>query len=152
LQAQTRRITGGFVEIPIYDSVVAFGDLTGEQTAAAQRTIADAALESAQLVAAEYLLAGPLSGVVSDSKQVANVLRSRLTSDPNFELLQAFEKPWALLVVRLIAGVVSDPATAVRDARDRGAGVPEIAETLGITEAAVYRRYPKEVVRRTRKK
>ncbi|MDD4866110.1 MAG: hypothetical protein PHQ28_02990 [Mycobacterium sp.] len=139
-------------DVPIYYSVVAFGDLTSEQTATAQRTIADAALESAQLLAAEYLLAGPLSGVVNDAEQVANVLRHRLTSDPRFELLHAFEKPWALLVVRLLASVVSDPATAVRDARDRGAGVPEIAETLGITEAAVYRRYPDEVVRRVRKK
>lgn len=132
--------------------MVAFGDLTSEQTATAQKAIANAALESAQLLATHYLLAGPLSGVVSNAKQAADVLRNRTAEDPQYELLHAFERPWALLVVRLLASVVSDPATAVRDARDRGATVPEIAETLGMTEAAVYRRYPDEVVRRTRKK
>jgi hypothetical protein len=136
----------------LYDPVVAFGDLTSKQAETARSVIADSALESARLLAAEHLLAGPIKGFVDDAQQVADALRDRATSTPRYELLQAFEKPWALLVLKLVASVVSDPASAVREARDRGAGVPEIAVALGLTEAAVYKRFSAEVVRRTRRK
>lgn len=68
--------------------------------------------------------------------------------DPRYELLHAFEKPWALLVVRILA-TVCDPTPAIADARLRGVTVPAIAKTLGVSHQAIYSRYA-DVVRKPR--
>ena len=130
---------------------MAFNDLTEEQSAAARSAIADASLASARLIATRHLVAGP-AAAAGDADKATAVLVTRDTSDSRFELLSAFEKPWSLLVLRLISGVVADPSPAVRDARERGATVAEIGATLGITEAAVYKRYAEQVVRKKRSK
>ena len=143
-------MSSGRVEIRPYYSVMAFYELTDDQVSTAQSQIADAALAAARLDATERLIAGPAAGA-GDPHAARAVLVTRDNTDGRYELLSAFEKQWALLVLRLLAGVVTDPSAAVRDARDRGATAAEIAATLGITEAAVYKRYANHVVRRPRK-
>ena len=96
-------------------------------------------------------LAGPAAGLPIDAQDAADVLAARDDNDPRFEALSYFEKPWALLVLRLVARVLADPGAAVRDARARGATVADIAATLGITTNGVYKRFGDNVVRRPRR-
>lgn len=129
---------------------MAFDDLTAEDLAAASGRLAADALRSAQLVAAEYLVAGPGAGA-GDAETAVDVLLARDPADGRFELLQAFEKPWATLTIRILAPVVADPAPAIQDARDRGVTAAAIAKALGVTQQALYQnpRYA-DIVRKPR--
>lgn len=133
-----------------YDPQVAFHDLTDDEAKEAGANIADVALAEARLIASQRLIAGPAAGTTYDAHTVAAVLTARDQSDARYENLSYFEKPWALLVLRLISGVLADPREAVADARTRGVTVAEIAATLGITENGVYKRYGSSVVTRRR--
>ena len=135
------------VQVPPYDAEMALYGLSDDQAGAARETIAAAALDAARLAAAAHLVSGLADGA-GDAASAAAVLTERNTSDPRYALMSAIEKSWALLTLQLVAGVVSDPSPAVRDARDRGATVAEIAATLGITEPAIYKRYSEQVRRR----
>jgi hypothetical protein len=75
---------------------------------------------------------------------------ARDPADSRYELLKAFERQWAALVIRIVTPVVADPAAAVSDARDRGVTVAVIAAALGITPQGVYARYADQVVRHPR--
>ena len=130
----------GRVGSAAYDAGVALYGLSDEQAADARADIATAALDSARLAAAKHLITGLATGG-GDAQTVAEVLSGRDPSDSRYEVLSAIAKPWALLSLQLVAGVVSDPSQAVRDARECGASVGEIAATLGITEPAIYKRY-----------
>jgi hypothetical protein len=130
---------------------MAFYDLTSAEFANERDRIAAAALDAARRAATERLIAGPAAGA-GDASAATEVLVSRDTRDSRYELLSAFEKQWALLVLHLVVEVVTDPSPAVRDARDRGATVADIAATLGITEQGVYSRYADQVVRKPRKR
>jgi hypothetical protein len=125
---------------------VALYGLSDEQAAAARADIAEAALDAARLAAARHLLAGLAAGA-GDAHTVTEVLTTRDPTDSRYELLSAIAKPWALLSLQLVAGILSDPSTAVADARDCGASVTEIASTLGVTEPAIYKRYAAQLRR-----
>ncbi|QIV79623.1 hypothetical protein [Mycolicibacterium frederiksbergense] len=128
---------------------MAFDDLTAEDLAAASRRIAADTLHSARLVAAEYLVAGP-GASAGDAATAVDVLLARDPADSRFELLQAFEKPWAALTIRILAPV-ADPTSAMQDARDRGVTAAAIAKALGVTQQALYQnpRYA-DIVRKPR--
>jgi hypothetical protein len=132
----------------VYRLQVAFSDLTDADLATAREEVAAAALRAARRAATSHLLTG-LPAELGDLDEVVDVLVARNTGDYRHELLRAFEKPWALLVIRLIA-TVANPVAAVRDARDRGATVPEIASTLDMTPQGVYAAYG-DAVRRPRR-
>lgn len=125
---------------------VAFDDLSDDALAAASNAVAQAALNAARLEATERLLAGPGAGAGTNAEDALAVLLAADHTDPRYELLHAFEKPWSLLVVRILAPVC-DPAPAIEDARRRGVTVPAIARTLGVSHQAIYSRYA-EIVRR----
>ncbi|XTP38552.1 hypothetical protein ACORG1_34460 (plasmid) [Mycobacterium sp. TJFP1] len=127
---------------------MAFDDLSDEALAAASDAVATAALRAARLEAAQRLLAGPGAGAGDDAAGAVEVLIRSDPGDPRYELLHAFEKPWALLVIRILA-TVCDPAPAIVDARRRGVTVPAIAKTLGVSHQAVYSRYA-DIVRKPR--
>ncbi|MGJ6127417.1 hypothetical protein QN239_33090 [Mycolicibacterium sp. Y3] len=129
---------------------MAFDDLTAEDLASASSRVADDALHSARLLAAEYLVAGPGSSV-GDAATAVRVLLAQDPSDTRYELLQAFEKPWATLTIRILAPV-ADPSPAMQDARDRGVTAGKIAEALGVSQQALYQnpRYA-DIVRRPRR-
>ncbi|MEX7470520.1 hypothetical protein AB4Z39_12510 [Mycobacterium adipatum] len=127
---------------------MAFDDLSDEALAAASDAVATAALRAARLEAAQQLLAGPGAGAGDDPAGAVEVLIRSDPGDPRYELLHAFEKPWALLVIRILA-TVCDPAPAIEDARRRGVTVPAIAKTLGVSHQAVYSRYA-DIVRKPR--
>lgn len=129
---------------------MAFDDLTAEDLACASSRVADDALHSARLLAAEFLVAGPGSSV-GDAATAVRVLLAQDPSDTRYELLQAFEKPWATLTIRILAPV-ADPTPAMQDARDRGVTAGKIAEALGVSQQALYQnpRYA-DIVRRPRR-
>ncbi len=127
-------------------SPVAFHELSDDELSTERGRVADAALDAARQIATRRLIAGPGAGAGSTEAALA-ALTSR---DQTNELLAAFERPWALLVLHLVSGVLADPAVAIRDARDRGATVAEIADALGVTENAVYKRHGAAVVLRRR--
>ncbi|GAT01226.1 hypothetical protein [Mycolicibacterium fortuitum] len=127
---------------------MAFDDLTDADLAAASGAVAAAALRAARLEATRRLLAGPGAGASTDPNEALEVLMTSDHRDPRYELLHAFEKPWALLVVRILA-TVCDPTPAIADARLRGVTVPAIAKTLGVSHQAIYSRYA-DVVRKPR--
>lgn len=127
---------------------VAFDDLSDDALAAASDVVAGAALRAARLEATRRLLAGPGAGAGDDPAAAVEVLVRSDHGDPSYELLHAFEKPWALLVIRILA-TVCDPAPAIEDARRRGVTVPAIAKTLGVSHQAIYSRYA-EIVRKPR--
>lgn len=134
-----------------YDPGVAFHEMSDEEAAADAEHVAAAALAAARLTATRKLLAGPAAGLHMSAHDAAEVLTARDDTDSRFEALSYFEKPWALLVLRLVALVLIDPGAAVRDARARGATVADIAATLGVTTNGVYKRFGDNVVRRPRK-
>ncbi|WP_342314666.1 hypothetical protein LIX17_25835 (plasmid) [Mycobacterium avium subsp. hominissuis] len=129
---------------------MAFDDLSAEDLAAASSRVAEDALHSARLLAAEYLVAGPGSSV-GDAATAVRVLLTQDPGDTRYELLQAFEKPWAALTIRILAPV-ADPTPAMQDARDRGVTAGKIAEALGVSQQALYQnpRYA-DIVRRPRR-
>ena len=49
-------------------------------------------------------------------------------------------------MLKLISGVLDDASAAIRDARQRGVSMAEIAAALGITESGVYKCYGNQVV------
>jgi hypothetical protein len=126
---------------------VAFDDLSDEDLAVATSRVAADALHSARLLAADRLVRGPGRGV-GDAAAAVDVLLARDPADDRYELLQAFEKSWAVLVIRILAPV-ADPAPAMQDARDRGVTAAAIANALGVSQQALYQnpRYA-EIVRR----
>lgn len=126
---------------------MAFDDLSEEDLALATSRVAADALYSARLLAADRLVQGPGRGA-GDAAAAVDVLLARDPADARYELLQAFEKPWATLVIRILAPV-ADPAPAMQDARDRGATAAAIAKALGVSQQALYQnpRYA-EIVRR----
>jgi len=126
---------------------VAFDDLSDEDIALATSLVAADALRSARLLAADRLVNGPGRGA-GDAAAAVDVLLARDPADARYELLQAFEKPWATLVIRILAPV-ADPAPAMQDARDRGVTASAIAKALGVSQQALYQnpRYA-EIVRR----
>ncbi|RAV12326.1 hypothetical protein DQP55_11910 [Mycolicibacterium sp. GF69] len=126
---------------------MAFDDLSDEDLALATSRVAADALHSARLLAASRLVDGPGCGA-GDAATAVDVLLARDPADARYELLQAFEKPWAALVIRILAPV-ADPAPAMQDARDRGVTAAAIAKALGVSQQALYQnpRYA-EIVRR----
>jgi hypothetical protein len=126
---------------------VAFDDLEDDALAAARARVAADALHSARIQAAQPLVSGPGAGA-GDATTAVDVLLACNTDDTRYELLRAFEKSWAALVVRILAGV-ADPSAALQDARERGVTVAAIAQALDITQQGVYQRYG-ELVRRPR--
>ncbi|MBS1691188.1 MAG: hypothetical protein JST91_03000 [Actinobacteria bacterium] len=117
-----------------------FDDLVGDELMNASRSVVDAGLEAARLVAAKRLLAGPAVGLGKPAALV-ELLMARDTSDDRWERLEPFEQRWALLVVRLMDARVKDPSEAVADARRRGATWATIAAALGVTAQAVHGRF-----------
>ena len=126
---------------------MAFHELTGDTAACGHARIAAAAFEEARMFATEQLVNGPAAGIITADDALA-LLVTQNHHDPRYELLAAFEKQWALLTLGLLATVVTDPTPAVREARNRGATVTDIATTLGITTQAVYKRYPNTTTRK----
>lgn len=126
---------------------MAFDDLSDEELALATSRVAADALHSARLLAADRLVHGPGRGA-GDAAAAVDILLARDPADARYELLQAFEKPWATLVIRILAPV-ADPAPAMQDARDRGVTAAAIAKALGVSQQALYQnpRYA-EIVRR----
>ncbi|RFZ07532.1 hypothetical protein DSM43518_03338 [Mycobacterium marinum] len=127
---------------------MAFDDLTDDALAAASDVVAAAALHEARLEATRLLIAGPGAGVGADAVGALEALMASDHGDPRYELLHAFEKPWSLLVVRILAAV-SDPRPAIKDARRRGVTVPAIAKSLGVSHQAIYSRYA-DILRKSR--
>lgn len=127
---------------------MAFHELTTAELAEQRSRLLDEALAAARLAATQRLIDGPVAGVFKpkDTAAVSAALTARTTDEPRYELLQAFEKPWSLLVLKLISGVLDDASAAIRDARQRGVSMAEIAAALGITESGVYKRYGDQVV------
>jgi hypothetical protein len=138
------------VEPPAYDPVVAFNDLAASELDAAKDRIVSAVIDLARQMATEHLVSGPVAGAVN-VEDALRILLTRDDTDERYELLSAFEKQWAQLVLQFAARTLADPSPAVRDARDRGVGVADIASALGISEQGVYKRYATEVVRRPRR-
>lgn len=145
---------------------MAIDDITDDdlrvQRLAVKHAAADAALEKARAIAGQYLLdhiAAVGSAITGSSERrggginvtsVVQTLALRDDADQLYQALLPYERSWALLVVRLLAGGVSEPSAAVRDARDRGATVAQIAAALGITTQGVYATYSDAVVRQKR--
>lgn len=125
---------------------MAFDELTDDELASERRRIFAGATEAAQLAAAQRLAAE--LGHLMTAQSVVDTLAVGDTDLPHYDLVKAFEKRWALLVLRLLSGVVVQPTAAVSDARERGATVPEIAEALGLTTQGVYATYRDQVVGR----
>ena len=123
---------------------MAFDDLTDDELTSERRGIFVGAVEAAQLAAAQRLAAE--LGHLMTARDVVDTFVVGEAESPHHDLLKAFEKRWSLLVLRLLAGVVGQPAAAVSDARKRGATVPEIAEALGLTTQGVYATYRDQVV------
>lgn len=126
-----------------------FDALTDTELANERAAVTSAALDTARRAAARHLLAG-LPGDLGQPEAIVKILMTNDIDDDRHELLEAFQKPWSLLALRIVAGTLANPAAAVRDARDRGATVPEIAAALGITTQGVYATYADQVVRRPR--
>lgn len=133
---------------------MAFHELAADELAAERSRLAAEALTAVRLAATRRLIAGPVTSAFNpdDAAAVSGILTARDTDDPRYELLQAFEKPWALLVLTLTNGVLEDSSAAIRDARERGVSVAEIAAALGLTENGVYKRYGADVVLRPRRR
>lgn len=125
---------------------MAFDDLLSDELTSERRHIFAGAVEAAQLAAARRLTAE--LGHIVDAPQLVEILVTHDTDNSRYDLLKAFEKRWALLVLRLLAGTLLHPAVAVSDARERGATVPENAEALGLTTQGVYATYRDQVVGR----
>lgn len=125
---------------------MAFDELTDDELTSERRRIFGEALGAARVAAAERLSVE--LGQIVDAANLVRILMSHDEGDARYDLLRAFEKRWALLVLRLIAGTVVHPSAAVSDARDRGATVPEIADALGLTTQGVYATYRDQVVGR----
>lgn len=124
---------------------MAFDDLTAAELADCGARVSAAALREAQLVAVERLLAGPGAGAGVDAVAALELLLSAdLSDDPSYELLIAFEKPWVLLVIRLM-GEVADPSLAITEAVARGVSAPAIGRSLGVSHQAVYSRYQEAI-------
>lgn len=124
---------------------MAFDTLTEEELAAERRRICAATIEAAQLAAAG-LLVSALGADIGSAETVVKVLTNSDHNDHRRELLEAFEKRWSLLVLRLLAGTVARPEAAVLDARQRGATVPEIAAALGLTTQGIYAKFRDQIV------
>jgi hypothetical protein len=133
---------------------MAFHELTAAELADEHSRLVDEALAAARLAAAQRLINGPVAGVFEpeDAAAVSAALTARATDEPRYELLEAFERPWSLLVVKLISGVLDDASAAIRDARERGVSLAEIAAALGITASGLYKRYGDHVVLRPRRR
>ncbi|WP_099020921.1 hypothetical protein [Mycolicibacterium palauense] len=127
---------------------MAFDDLTDEDLALATSRVAADALRSARLLAADHLVRGPGAGA-GDAATAVDLLLARDSADSRYELLRAFEKPWATLVIRILAPV-ADPTPAMQDARDRGVTAAAIAKALNVSQQALYQnpRYAAIVRRR----
>lgn len=135
-------------------SLVAALPMTDDELATGRTGVAEAAHVAARSAATHHLVKG-LSGLVSSlaagaEDAITAALVARDTSAHAW--LAPYEAPWALLVLRLLAGTVSDLSRAVLDARERGATVPDIAAAIGITTQGVYATYADQVVRRRRSK
>ena len=134
--------------------LVAALPITDEELATCRAAVAEAAHAAARSAATHHLVKG-LSGLVSSLAADAEdaITAALVARDTSAHVwLAPYEAPWALLVLRLLAGTVSDVTGPVSDARERGATVPDIAAALGITTQRVYAAYADQVVRRRRSK
>lgn len=128
--------------------------MTDDDLANGRAEVAETAHAAARSVATHHLVKG-LSGLAGSlaadaEDEITAALLARDTSTHAW--LAPYEAPWALLVLRLLAGTVSDLSRPVSDARERGATVPAIAAAIGITTQSVYVTYADQVVRRRRSK
>jgi hypothetical protein len=123
---------------------VGFDDFDEQALNVARGRIADAALATARIVAAERL-SSALGSNAADPATTVEVLLARDPADDRYDILKAFEQRWALLVIKLLEPIIS-PATAIRDARARGVTVAAIADALGIAHQTVYARYGDQIV------
>jgi len=133
----------------VYGRAVAFDDLDPAALRAAGNRITAAALHEARLVAAERM-APVLGPTTADPETTVAVLMARDPSDERYDILKAFERRWAILVVRLLEPGI-DTAAAIRDARSRGVTVAAIADALGIAHQTVYARYGDQIKSSTKK-
>lgn len=133
-------------------SVAAAIPISDDDLAAARVNVAGAAHLAARIAATRHLIRG-MSGLVGTlaADAEAAVMEAMATRDTSVHAwLTAYEVPWALMVLRLLAGTVTDVSEAVADARTRGATVPDIAAALGVSTQSVYAAYADQVVRQRR--
>lgn len=117
-----------------------FDELTSDELAAAAADAATAGVEAARLTAAARLAKGPAAGIGRPAALV-KLLMARDETDPQWERLEPFELRWALLVVRILGSVMSDPITPVSDARRRGASWAAVGSALGVTAQTAHGRF-----------
>lgn len=103
-----------------------------------QDEIASQALTAARRIASTWLASGPGLGLAAD--QITDTFIQRDAIDPHYLRLAPFEKRWALLVLRLLRGVM-DPTRAVDDAHARGASWRDIGYALGIAHQTAHNRF-----------
>ena len=123
---------------------MAFDDLDDSALRNARDRIAEAALTTARLIAAERLSSAIGAGA-PDPETVVSVLLARDPADDRYDLLRGFEQRWALMVIKLLEPV-TNPAAAIRDARLRGVTISSIADLLGIASQTVYQRYGDQII------
>lgn len=115
-----------------------FGEMPVQVVAKHQDEIASQALASARSVASGWLATGPGMGLAP--RLITEALLNRDASDPYYSRLAPYEKPWALLVVRLLRGAM-DPSAAVDAAHIRGASWADIGGALGIARQTAHNRF-----------
>lgn len=134
------------------DRVAAAINLTEDELAVDRAAITDAALTAARQAATHRLVQGMtgLAGALAEDTEPAITAALTARDTTTYGWLSVYERPWSLLVLRLLAGTVSDLTAPVAEARARGATVAEIAAALGMSPQGVYASYADQVVRRRR--
>lgn len=119
-------------------ALLVFDDVPDEELAEHQAQIAAGSLTAARRIASAWLASGP--GVGLDPNKITDTLIRRDVADPQYVRLAPFERRWAVLVIRLLRGVM-DPTPAVADAHLRGASWADIGAALGIARITAYKRF-----------
>lgn len=124
-----------------YSDRVKFDDVDAAWTAEVAADVAEAALRTARLAAAERLVQGPITGRDITAQRAVDLLMRRDDQDPLWDTLEPYEQRWALLVIRAVDDVPNLAMTATDDARQRGTTWASIGQALGgITPQAAQRR------------
>lgn len=119
-----------------------FDDVTDDWLTHTRESATAAALYAARRAAAERLIRGPASGHRLTAEGAVDILMTRDSSDPLYDVLQPYERRWAALVVRALLGISVAESEAVNDARLRGATWAAIGEVLGgLTAQAAQQRF-----------
>ncbi len=134
-----------------YGGAVTSMSLGDDQLSAGREAITDAAVAAARHVATRHLMAG-MPGLGSSEAEEAVVSALIDRDSASHPWISGCERAWGLLVLQLLAGTLSDLRDPVRDARERGATVAEIAAAIGVSSQAIYSTYAEQVVRKKRSK